>query len=160
MESIDYSKLSHSIEINTRPEKIWEFFVNLDKNYTIWHPEDHVSFKWTKGEPLEEGAAFCAEQYAKGKRTKFRGICETIVPQRKIVFKFFFPISLVSPRVEYQIEPKDSTCVFTAITHMRWGRFFQKLLKRHMKDSLELHDKHVGVEAENLKKILEAKNKI
>jgi uncharacterized protein YndB with AHSA1/START domain len=160
MKLFSQSKLKHSIEIETSPERIWEFFVNLDKNYTIWHPQDHVLFKWTKGEPLEVGSAFYAEQYVKGKLTKFKGTCVDIVPNRKIVFKFAFPVSLVSPKVEWQIEPTGSNCIFTAITYMRWGNFFQKVLKKHMKDSIELYDKHVGAEGENLKKILEDKNDV
>jgi len=28
-----------TVEINTTPEKIWEFWVNMDKNYKAWHPE-------------------------------------------------------------------------------------------------------------------------
>jgi uncharacterized protein YndB with AHSA1/START domain len=160
MKLFKQSKLKHSIEIETSPEKIWEFFIGLDKNYTTWHPEDHVTFQWIKGKPLEEGTTFYAEQYVKGKITKFKGTCVDIVPNRKIVFKFAFPISLVSPKVEWQIEPKGSNCIFTAITYMRWGRFFQKLFKKHMKDSIELHDKHVGAEGENLKKILEDKNNV
>ena len=155
MGSSPQSELRHSIEIETTPEKIWEFFVNLDKNYTIWHPEDHVLFKWTKGEPLKEGTTFYAKQYVKGKLTKYKGICAEIIPNRKIVFKFAFPISLVSPKVEWQIEPKGSSCIFTAITYMRFGKFFQKMFKKHIKDNIKLHDKHVGAEGTNLKKILE-----
>jgi uncharacterized protein YndB with AHSA1/START domain len=155
MKLFKQSKLKHSIEIETSPTKIREFFIDLDKNYTTWHPEDHVTFQWIKGKPLEDGTTFYAEQYVKGKITKFKGTCVEIVPNRKIVFKFAFPISLVSPKVEWQIEPKGSNCIFTAITYMRWGSFFQKLFKKHMKDSIELHDKHVGAEGENLKKILE-----
>jgi len=157
MRLFEQTKLKHSIEIETTPEKIWDFFVNLDKNYTIWHPEDHVSFEWSKGKPLEQGSAFYAKQYVKGKITTFKGTCEEIIPNRKIVFKFAFPISLLSPKVEWQFEPKDSTCIFTAITYMRFGNFFQTLFKKHMQDSFELHDKHVGAEGENLKKILENK---
>lgn len=41
---------------------------------------------------------------------------------------------------------------------MKFGQLFRKLFKKHMKDSLELHDRHVGAEGENLKKILESKN--
>jgi len=158
MKLFSQAELKHSIKIETTPEKIWGFFTDLDKNYTTWHPEDHISFQWIKGKPLEEGTTFYAEQYVKGKITKFKGHCEVIIPNRKIVFKFSFPISLVSPKVEWQIESKGSSCIFTAITYMRWGRFFQKLLKKHMKDSIELHDKHVGAEGENLKKILENKD--
>ena len=40
--------LSHSIEIKTTPEKIWDFFKNIELNYTTWHSEDHVKFHWTK----------------------------------------------------------------------------------------------------------------
>jgi hypothetical protein len=155
MGSSKTSTLTHSIEIETTPGRIWEFFVNLDKNYTTWHPEDHILFKWTKGEPLKEGTTFYAEQYVKGKLTKYRGTCAEIIPNRKIVFKFAFPISLISPKVEWQIKPKDSICVFTAITYMRLGKFFQRLLRKHMKDNIELHDRHVGAEGTNLKNILE-----
>lgn len=157
MKSSRQSELKHSIEIETTPEKIWEFFVNLDKNYTTWHPEDHILFKWTEGEPLKEGTAFYAKQYVKGKITKFKGSCVEIVPNRKIVFKFAFPISLVSPKVEWQIEPIGSNCIFTAISYMKFGRLFLTLFKKHMKDSIELHDRHVGAEGENLKKIMENK---
>ncbi|UCC38592.1 MAG: SRPBCC family protein [Candidatus Aminicenantes bacterium] len=151
-------ELKHSIEIKTSPEKIWAFFVNLEQNYTTWHPEDHVSFKWIKGKPWEEGSAFYAEQYAKGKLTKFKGtVCE-VIPNRKIVFKFSFPISLISPKIEWLIEPKGSNSVFTAITHARAGVFFGKIFKKHWKNSKELHDKHTGEEGENLKKILESEN--
>jgi uncharacterized protein YndB with AHSA1/START domain len=149
------SMLKHSIEIETTPGKIWEFFVNLDKNYKTWHPEDHVLFKWVKGEPLNEGTTFYAEQYVKGKITKYKGTCAEIITNRKIVFKFGFPISIVTPKVEWLIEPQNSSCIFTAITYMRFGKFFQRLLKKHMKDNIELHDKHVGAEGEKLKKILE-----
>ena len=159
MESSIRSELRHSIEIETTPEKIWEFFTNLDKNYTAWHPEDHVLFRWTKGEPLKEGTTFYARQYVKGKITTFKGTCAEIIPHRKIVFKFAFPISIVSPKVEWQIEPKNATCIFTAISYMRFGKFFQRLLKNHMKDNIELHDKHVAAEGENLKKILEKESR-
>jgi uncharacterized protein YndB with AHSA1/START domain len=160
MESSEPSALRHSIEIETTPEKIWEFFINLDKNYTTWHPEDHILFKWTKGEPLREGTSFYAEQYVKGKKTKYKGTCAEIVPNRKIVFEFAFPISIVSPKVEWQIEPKGPNTVFTAITYMRIGRLFLKLFKKHMQKAKEQHDKHVGAEGENLKKILEANKDI
>jgi uncharacterized protein YndB with AHSA1/START domain len=158
MRLFELTKLKHSIDIETTPEKIWDFFVNLDQNYTAWHPEDHISFEWTKGEPLALGSAFYARQYVKGKVTTFKGTCEEIILHRKIVFKFAFPISIVSPKVEWQIEPKDSICVFTAISYMKFQRLFRRLFKKHMKDSLELHDKHVGAEGENLKKILERQN--
>jgi len=153
-----HSAIKDSIEIKTTPEKIWEFFTHLDENYKAWHPEDHILFRWTGGKPLEVGSTFYAEQRVKGKATKFKGTFIEIIPNRKIVFKCAFPVSLVSPKFEWLIEPKGPNCVFTAVTYMRFGKFFQKLLKKHIEDSKKIHDKHVRAEGENLKKILEKQN--
>jgi len=159
MASSKHLAIKDSIEIKTTPEKIWEFFTNLDKYYRDWHPEDHISFKWTGGKPLEEGSAFYAVQRVKGKAVKFKGTFIEIIPNRKIVFKCAFPVSLVSPKFEWLIEPKGPNTVFTAVTYMRFGRLFQKLFKKHIEDSKKIHDKHVRTEGENLKKILEKQNK-
>ncbi|MCK4256769.1 hypothetical protein KAX35_07765 [candidate division WOR-3 bacterium] len=37
--------LTHSVEIRTTPEKIFEFFFDLvdDESYRAWHPDDHVT---------------------------------------------------------------------------------------------------------------------
>jgi uncharacterized protein YndB with AHSA1/START domain len=150
--------IKDSIEIKTTPEKIWEFFINLEQNYRTWHPEDHILFRWTGGKPLEVGSTFHAEQRVKGKVIKFKGTFIEIIPNRKIVFKCSFPVSLVSPKFEWLIEPKGPNCIFTAVTHMRFGRLFQKLFRKHIEGSKQIHDKHVRTEGENLKKILEKQN--
>lgn len=38
--------LKNSIEINTTPEKIFEFLYSLvdDESYRLWHSDDHVAF--------------------------------------------------------------------------------------------------------------------
>ena len=82
-----------------------------------------------------------------------------IIPNRKIAFKFFYPVSLISPKIEWLIEPKDSNTVFTAITYMRAGHLYEKLFKKGMKNIIEAHDKHVAEEGENIKKILESSSK-
>ena len=148
--------LKHSIEIATAPEKIWEFFANLDTNYTTWHPEDHVVFRWIEGKPLEVGARFYSEQYAMGEIHTFKGYISKTMPNRKIVMKFDFPISIVTPKIEWLLEPKDSNTIFTAITYYRLGKLCQKLFKKHTEKIIVAHDKHVGAEGENLKRILEA----
>jgi hypothetical protein len=150
-------ELKDSIEIETSPEKIWEFFANLEQNYTTWHPEDHIMFKWTEGTPMESGAHFYAEQYVMGKITKYKGTIGEVIPNRKIVLKMSFPMSIVSPKFEWYIEPKGSHSVFTAVTYMRFGKLYQKLFRKKMETVIEAHDNHTGTEAENLKKILESK---
>jgi len=147
-------ELSHSIEIKTSPEKIWNFFKNTD-NYTTWHPKDHIKFIWTEGKPLEIGSKFYSEQLVFGKVQKYKGHIKETIPNRKIVFTFKFPVSLISPEIEWRIEPKGSNTVFTAITYMRAGHLYKKLFKKGMKNLIKEHDRHVAEEGENLKKILE-----
>jgi len=151
--------LKDSIEIKTSPEKIWEFFVNLEQNYKAWHPEDHIIFKWTKGAPMEVGSTFYAEEYAMGKVKAGKGTIDEVIPNRKIVFKYPFPVSLVSPGFEWHIEPKGSTSVFTAISYVRAERIMRILIKfseyKNMETLIEVGKKHVKEEGENLKKILE-----
>ena len=148
--------MKDSTEIKTTPEKIWEFFINLDKNYKSWHPEDHIVFKWTKGKPMETGSHYYGEEIMNGNVKKFKGIIGEVIPYRKIVFKFTFPVTLVSPYFEWRIEPKGSHSVFTAITIVRCERFYRKIMgKKGWNTLIKTGKKHVREEGENLKKILE-----
>ena len=148
--------LKDTIEIATTPEKIWEFFTHLEQNYKAWHPEDHVLFKWTKGQPMESKSHWYAEEVVHGKVFKLRGTIGEVIPNRKIVFNYSLPISLVAPKFEWLIEPKGSTTVFTAISYLRAGEFFYKIARKEMERKIPMHNKHVRTEGENLKKILEA----
>lgn len=148
--------LTDPIEIKTTPEKIWEFFTNLEKNYKAWHPKDHIVFKWTKGKPMESGSSWYGEEVVRGKVFKLKGSIGEVTPNRKIVFKYSFPISFVAPWFEWSIEPKDSISVFTARSYLRAGEFYLKYFKKEMEFKLEIHYQHVKEEGENLKKILES----
>ena len=147
-------ELKHSIEIKTTPEKIWNFLKNPE-NYTTWHPKDHIKIIWTEGKPLELGSKFYSEQLVFGKVQKYKGHIKEMIPNRKIVFTFKFPVSLISPKIEWRIEPKGSNTVFTAISFLRAGHLYKKLFKKGMKNLITEHNRHVGEEGENLKKILE-----
>jgi uncharacterized protein YndB with AHSA1/START domain len=148
--------LTDSIEIETTPEAIWGFFANLEKNYKAWHPRDHVVFRWTKGKPMESGSGWYGEEIVRGKVFKLKGTIGEVIPNRKIVFKYSLPISLVAPWFEWSIEPKGSISVFTARSYLRAGKFFLRYFKKEMEFKLELHRQHVREEGENLKRILES----
>lgn len=61
--------LQDSIEINTTPEKLYDWFKNLDKNFTKWH-QNHTKFtKLTGG--MEEGDVVRFEERIAGKWFKF-----------------------------------------------------------------------------------------
>lgn len=147
--------LKDSIEIKTTPEKIWEFFTNLEQNYKAWHPEDHIIFQWTEGKPMETGSHYYAEEYAMGNVKKFKGAIGEVILHRKIVFKCSFPVWLVTPQFEWHIEPKGSHSIFTAITYMRFERLFRTFYKKGLETLIEVSKKHMKEEGENLKKILE-----
>ena len=65
MKLMEDAFLTHSIEIRTTPEKIFEFLSNLvdDKSYRTWHSDDHVALRWLKGSPWQEGSVIYAEEY-------------------------------------------------------------------------------------------------
>lgn len=147
-------ELRHSIEIKTTPEQIWNFLKNPE-NYTIWHPKDHIKLIWTEGKPFERGSKMYSEQRVFGKVQKYNGEIKEVIPYRKVVFKFKFPVSLISPEIEWRIEPKGSSTVFTAISYIRAGYLFKKIFKKDMKKLITEHNRHVSEEAENLKKLLE-----
>ena len=145
-----------SIEIETTPEKIWEFFTNLEQNYKAWHPKDHILFQWIKGKPMETGSIWYGEEVLGGKLAKLKGTIGEVIPNRKIVFKNSFPISSIFPKFEWLIEPKGSNSVFTAMGYIRCEGFFRLIAKKHFDAQIETGKKHVKEEGENLKKILES----
>lgn len=147
----------HSIEIKTLPEEIWDFFYNIEQNYSYWHPEDHILFKWTKGNPLEVGSTFYSEQKMSGEFAKIKGTCTEVISNKKIVFKFDFPTSFMCPKIEWLIEPKGRNSIFTAVTHYKFGRLFLRFSKDKTDHILETTQKHMKEEAQNLKLILEKK---
>jgi uncharacterized protein YndB with AHSA1/START domain len=147
--------LRHSVEIATTPDKVWEFFVNLEQNYKAWHPEAHTSFRWTKGRPMEAGSRWSAIEVVHGREFRLRGYVSEVVPEKRIVFKYAFPISLVAPGFKWIIESRGPTTVFTAISYLRAGELFLKIARKHMEQKLAMHDEHVTEEGGNLKKILE-----
>jgi len=146
--------LADTIEINSSPENIWSFFENLEENYIDWHPDDHIKFRWI-GEAMKTGTKWYAEEMVHGHLFKLKGIIGEVVPYQKIVFKYSFPISIVSPKFEWKIGLRDSGSVFTAISYLNAGDLFYKLSRKEMDWKLEATKKHTKEEGENLKLILE-----
>ena len=142
-----------TVEINTTPEKIWDFWANIDKNYKAWHPEDHILFRWTKGKPMEEGSEIYAEETVGGKLLKGKLTCTEVIPNRKFVLKCPFPMLLFC-KYEYLIEPRGARTAFTALSYLRYPGFAEK----HIRSKIKIGEKHVKEEGENLKKILESRN--
>ncbi len=150
-----------SIEIHTTPDKIFEFFLQIvdDASYRAWHPEDHVDFRWIKGEPWQEGSVAYAEEYIHGKLHKFKFLIKKVVANREIEL---VPLSrflrIYFPRNTLLIEPRDGSCVFTASGVLRVGRLAKLLAKKKLEQGLSSVRKHMKEEGENLKRILEKRD--
>ncbi|MCK4329694.1 SRPBCC family protein [candidate division WOR-3 bacterium] len=155
--------LTHSVEIRTTPEKIFEFFYNLvdDESYRAWHPNDHVTLRWMEGSPWQEGSVVYAEEYFHGKLHKLTFVITKVVPNRRIEF---VPVSRFlrryAPKNTFSIEPKEVRCVFTSTVHLRLPLLPRLLARKSVERGVSSAKKHIEEEVENLKKILESEKGI
>ena len=151
--------LTDSIEIKTTPEKIFGFISNLvdDESYRAWHPVDHVSMRWTKGSPWQEGSIVYAVECFEGKPYKLKFLVTKVIPNRKIEY---IPVSRFMrryvPKNTFSMEPTGTGSVFTATVHLRLPLLPRLLAKKKVKRGLSGIRKHMRKEGENMKKILEA----
>lgn len=159
MESIEKIQkrmtLAHEVNINASPQKIWEFLINIEKNYKAWHPGDHILFHWTKGAPFEKGSTFYAEQNMVGEKVKYKGVITECISGEKITMKFSFPLSLITEKIEMIVEDHDSYSTFKHITYMKFKFLSRTIFKKQNLRMLNDMDAHVRTEGENMKNILE-----
>ena len=153
--------LTDSVEIQTAPEKVFDFFLHLvdDASYRTWHPDDHMSLRWVKGSPWKEGSIVYAEEYFHGKLHKLKFLISKVVANREIEY---IPASrllrIYFPKNRFVIEPSGNGCIFTAEVHLRVGRLVKTLAKHKLETGLLFVRKHMKEEGENLKRILEKEN--
>lgn len=159
MKLFEETTLTNSVHINATPEKVFDFFLHLvdEEKYRAWHPDDHVTLRWIKGDPWHEGSVVYAEEYLHGKLHKLRFRIDKVVANREIAYspssrflRFFFPQN------RFFIEPKESGSVFTATVCFRVGWLFRTFAKHKLEFGLSCAEKHLKEEGENLKKILES----
>ena len=151
--------IKDSIEVETTAEKVFDFLIGIvdDESYRAWHKEDHVSFRWLKGNPWTEGSVLYAEEYIHGKLHKFKFKITTIIPNKRIEYtptsrfirKFF-------PKNEFIVEQKGDICIFTASGTYRVGKLGKIFFKKAIENGLSSVRKHMREEGENLKIILES----
>ena len=153
--------ITDSIEIKTTPEKIFAFITSLvdDESYRAWHKEDHVSLRWLKGSPWQEGSLAYAQEYMHGKLHKLKFIVTKVIPNERIEY---VPNSrllrIYVPKNEFIIERKGDSCIFTAKGTYRVGWIVKTFFKKVLEYGLTCVKKHMKEEGENLKAILESRN--
>jgi len=143
-------KLTDSIEIKTTPENIFQWFINIEKNYKSWHP-DHISWDWEDGELFQIGSKAIVKEYIHGKVHSLKSIITNIKKNELIEYNFLFPTSIIVKRGSFIFSNTNSSCIFTATLTFRFGKIFSKLFKKQMEAMI----KHMKEEGENLKRLLE-----
>jgi len=138
--------------IETAPVNIFQFFENMEENYTKWHP-DHITFKWLKGRGLKEGNISYFEETIGGELLKKRVLYTKIIPNRYIGF---VPVSrlmrIILRKMTFTIGLQETHCKFKAQVQLKWvGPLARKLNKEKFRAVRE----HMREEGENLKMILE-----
>jgi hypothetical protein len=109
------------------------------------------------GNPLEKGSTLYSEQYMSGHIAKYKGFIEEAIPNKKIIIRFLFPISIISTKIDWIITEKDQHSVFTAITYMKMNKVFRTLFSKQIDRFIEDYDRHVAAEGENIKNILDGR---
>ena len=155
-------KLRDSIEVKASAEQVFEWLCrrSMDKeSYKAWHP-DHADIRWIKGEPLQVGSIFYAEEYIHGDLYKLKFKIIKIVPNREIRYRILFPLSLIVTGNAFIIEPiGKNSCTFTATGGLRIPAWlFRNIHKKH-KYKIEATQQHMKEEGENLKRALEGQDK-
>lgn len=145
--------MSHSIDIDASPEEVFAFFVNIEENYTKWHP-NHNEFRWIKGRPMEVGSVAFADQMGRGKSQKLNTRIDRVEPNRRIEFSWTNPFAkFFLPRNAWLFEPINGGCRFTAESDVRLGWISSRMA--HVKEGIEEGRKHLKEEGENLKRLVE-----
>jgi uncharacterized protein YndB with AHSA1/START domain len=153
-----HTTLVHEVDINTTPNKIWEFLLNIDTNYKAWHADDHILFQWTEGEPFQAGSTFYAEQYMMQEKIKYKGRITECVPGEMITMRFSFPLSLITDKIEMIIEDHGSYSKFKHVTYLKFKFLSRTVFKKQNIKMIKDMDAHVRTEGGNMKRILEDKN--
>ena len=150
--------LTDTIEIKTTPRKIFSFLTSSvdDDSHRAWHQQDHVSFRWLKGQPWKEGSVIYAEVYIHGKlhKLKFKitkiGVSKSIEYLRvsRFIRKFL-------PKNAFIIEPREESCLFIVSGAYRVGWIGKTFFNAAIEKGLASAKQHMKEEGGILKAILE-----
>jgi len=144
--------LRDTIDVACAPERVFQFFEDMEAHYLPWHP-DHKVFRWATGRGLAVGNAFYFEEMIAGKLLKKKVMFTRIDPPSHIEFApTFWLMRLFLPRLLFRIAPAGPTvCRVVAEIHLRIGPLAARLNRREFDAVRE----HMRLEGVNLKRIVE-----
>ena len=121
-------KLEHSITINCTPDRLFDWFMHLEKNFTKWNTNHKKFVKVTGG--MQVGDKVYFEQCINGKWFKNKVTISVINKNKN-----GWTIEAVTPpfaKLEFICQAKENNCLFTHIESFGFIRskkaFVQKFL--------------------------------
>ena len=152
--------LRDTIEIKVQPEKIFQWFAHLDKNFRSWHPKEHVECRYLKGSPLERDSILYFEVYLLGKLQKAKYHITNVNPNSRIEYRMEFPLSLLGGGGAWIVEPHGANLLFMNDIYLGTklpllGSVMDKLIQLFFGRLNEAFKQHMAEEDQNLKKIME-----
>lgn len=158
MKLLEEIVVEDSIEIEAEPEAVFRFLLNLkdDASYRAWHPKDHISLRWVKGEPWEAGSIVYAKEYIHGVVHTLKFVVTKMVPNRLIEYTpTFWLHRIFIPKNSFIIEQTSRGCNFKAVGCYRVGRIGRLLAKKRITEGIASIKRHLREEGEFLKKSVE-----
>ncbi len=149
--------LKDSIEIKTTPEKIFDWFRNLDKHFTEWHPNHKKFVKVTGG--MDEGDVIYFEEFVGGVWYKVK--CK-ITKIEKSENGWRVDVKSLLAQISFIVEEKGDGCIFTHIETFGVktpiiGNVVDFLMLKvfHFRIRFDLIQKDMEEDGKKLKEILE-----
>jgi hypothetical protein len=139
------------------PERVWEFFRQLDTHYPDWHPE-HLRWRTLSGEALGEGAVVFADEWLGPLRINGRMFIHDVEPLRFFAYRFAFPSSVVRAGGWFRFNPTpDGACEIVQEAHLGFSiPLLGRLVDGVLKALLPLGElpRHIREEQQNLIRLL------
>ena len=145
--------LRDTIEIETTPEQIFEWFRHLDDNYRSWHP-DHVSCRYVRGHDLQDGSVLYAEEYLHGRLHRFKFRLTEVEAGREFKYRIFPGV-----RGGFRLRPTERGTEFVAEIFLGWsipilGALSDAVLNVFFSDHIEAIRRHMRDEGIHLRALL------
>jgi hypothetical protein len=139
--------------IGVPPATVFDFFEEMEANYTRWHP-DHLRFEWRRGRGIAVGNEFFFEERIAGKRLPKTVRITKVVRDRYFAFEMTNPIfRFFLPHLSFGFEPDGEGTRFLAELRLHG---IGPLGRRLNRKEFEAVDRHMAEEGQNLKRLLEA----
>jgi len=123
-------EIATDIEIKgVKPEKVYDFLINLDNGkFTKWHP-DHIKFEVLK-EENGKPKVWYIEEMADGYKVKRKFELIEAIPNRLIRQKVLYNFPFIDSELIVALEPKDGGTLVSHRAIIRAPKIIEWLIKR------------------------------